>query len=649
MREPTVKQQMKYYRQTRARNQRYAMKKILIGAIFFVMISVIVGSARQTDQPSQQKPAAQQNEQRAATASRASQRSRTITGRVLDEGNQPIEDASIVTFPAGLVNSPQSATTAAKIRPASTDEQGKFALENVAPGAYMIVADVPGYVLAPDINEDKPEQKYYRPGDTVTLRMIKGGVITGTVTSSTGEPVIGVRVNPIRLRDLKNRPAHQTAFDIQREWKTDDRGVYRIYGLAPGAYIIATGGRGIIPLLTSAYDIDAPTYFPSATRDTAAEVIVHSGEELTGIDIRYRDSRGHMISGNVKGTAAASAMSVATVVLSDAATESFVGMAITPMAPGAHGFSFAAVPDGEYMVVATASDYTSASSPRRVVVKGGDVGGVELALAPYGSISGRVTLEPIEGAERKPECKDRRAASIEEAVVLARLDEKNKPKEQQPAGKGFSLFPFPIDSTPNNKGEFKVGMLEAARYHVEPRFPSEDWYVRSITLPADPPATQPKDAALNGVAVKAGDHLTGMSVTITEGAAGLRGRILPSSDAARLPDRLRVHLVPAEKEAADETLRFAEAAAQSDGLFALSNLQPGKYWILIRRGADEASTEAQPRPVAWDAEGRAKLRKEAEAANTAIDLQPCQRVSDYVLRYPSANRPGSKTAASKQP
>jgi hypothetical protein len=29
------------------------------------------------------------------------------------------------------------------------------------------------------------------------------------------------------------------------------------------------------------------------------------------------------------------------------------------------------------------------------------------------------------------------------------------------------------------------------------------------------------------------------------------------------------------------------------------------------------------------------LRREAEAANTAVDLKPCQRVSDYELRYPA--------------
>jgi hypothetical protein len=525
------------------------------------------------------------------------------------------------------LNSSQSVATAAKIRPTSTDEQGKFALENLTPGAYMVFADVPGYVIAPDIDDNNREQKYYRPGDSLTIRMIKGGVITGTVTTSAGEPVVGVRVNPIRLRDLKGRVARQNAFDLQREWKTDDRGLYRIYGLEPGVYLLSTGGKGLIQLTTEGYDQDAPTYYPSATRDSATELTVHSGEELMGIDIRYRDSKGHAISGSVSGATAPSPMVLITVILSDAVTEAFAGMSMAPMAPGTHAFAFDGVPDGEYVLVAVASDYNSGSPPRKVTIKGADVTGLELAITPFGSIEGRVALEQALGAERKAECQNRSTAQLEEVVILARPDVKSK--EQASAAKAFRLSPFPSDSTPNNKGEFKLPGLEAARHHVAARMPTEDWYIRRITLPPDAPATQPKDAAQNGVAVKTGERVAGMTITIAEGAAQVRGRVQTATEGARLPAAMRLHLIPAEKESAEETLRFIEVSVESDGAFALTNLAPGKYWVLV----DESSTDNPPRPMAWDGEGRKRLRKEGEAANVALELQPCQRLADYVLRY----------------
>lgn len=124
-----------------------------------------------------------------------------------------------------------------------------------------------------------------------------------------------------------------------------------------------------------------------------------------------------------------------------------------------------------------------------------------------------------------------------------------------------------------------------------------------------------------------------MNITIAEGAAGVRGRVLSATGGARIPAALRLHLIPAEKESSDETLRFVEAAVESDGTFTLKNIAPGKYWVLARALADEASTNDPPRQMAWDSEGRRRLRKEGEATNIALELQPCQRLTDYIMRY----------------
>src|SRR5205823_2122089 len=79
---------------------------------------------------------------------------------------------------------------------------------------------------------------------------------------------------------------------------TDDRGVFRIFGLPPGSYLVFAGGRGINGYAVNAFDNDAPTYAPASTRDTATEIQVLSGEEKT-VDIHYRGDAGHSVSGNV--------------------------------------------------------------------------------------------------------------------------------------------------------------------------------------------------------------------------------------------------------------------------------------------------------------------------------------------------------------
>jgi protocatechuate 3,4-dioxygenase beta subunit len=642
-----------------SRKMRRRMSKLFFIGLF---LTLAIGASAQPASPAtQDKPAAplsaQPAQSPAATPSSSqtqavprSPRSRTITGRVVDQNNAPLEDTTILSLPAGLANAQQAAMTAASIRPTSSDEQGRFSIDNVAPGAYLIYADLPGYVAAPDDNEAR-EPKYYRPGDTASIRMIKGGIITGTVSTMTGEPIIGIKVNAIRLRDSKGGAMSQNVFDLRREFRTDDRGVYRIYGLLPGTYLISTGGRSIVPVLTGAYDSDAPTYYPSATRDTAAEVTVHSGEEMGTIDIRYRDYTGHAMSGTVSGATAGRSMSVVGVILSDAVTQAFFGLAVMPMAQGAQSFQFDGIPDGEYIIAATTSDSSAGSPPRRVTVKGADASGIELTIAPYVSIAGRVVLEPVPAAERKADCQPRRASSIEETVLLARADnqasEQTDGKTQPPArqAKPFSLFPFPVDSTPNNKGEFKISRLDAGRQHIVIRFPSEDWYVRSLKLPPQPPATEARDAARNGVTVKSGEQVQGLTITLAEGAAGLRGRVVQATEGARLPERLRLHLVPAEKEAADEVLRYYEAEVKGDG-FELQNLSPGRYFVIARRAADDRASEDSPLPVAWDTDARQRLHQRAEAANTVLELKPCQRMIDYSFKYAPAAR--KKAEASTQ-
>ena len=93
--------------------------------------------------------------------------------------------------------------------------------------------------------------------------------------------------------------------------------------------------------------------------------------------------------------------------------------------------------------------------------------------------------------------------------------------------------------------------------------------------------------------------------------------------------------MPVERENADNTLRYAETNIAPDGAFAFANLAPGRYWLLARVALPDAD-EAESRPLAWDAKTRAQLRREAETANAALELKPCQRAADYELRFTPA-------------
>jgi hypothetical protein len=107
-----------------------------------------------------------------------------------------------------------------------------------------------------------------------------------------------------------------------------------------------------------------------------------------------------------------------------------------------------------------------------------------------------------------------------------------------------------------------------------------------------------------------------------------------TSPATRLPP-LRVHLIPAEREPADNALRYAESSVAADGTFGFANLAPGRYWVLARPDPAADSPENSPRPLAWDVDTRARLRREAETANAPVVLAPCRRILDFVLANPA--------------
>jgi hypothetical protein len=89
---------------------------------------------------------------------------------------------------------------------------------------------------------------------------------------------------------------------------------------------------------------------------------------------------------------------------------------------------------------------------------------------------------------------------------------------------------------------------------------------------------------------------------------------------------MRIHLVPAELDSANDVVRYYETTAQARGNFAFSNIAPGRYWLLAI--ASKSAIDKSP-PAAWDANERRKLRQQAESAGKAIELLPCQEIKDY--------------------
>jgi carboxypeptidase family protein len=536
-----------------------------------------------------------------------------ISGRVVTEDGQPVPRAAVSITASGKTDRRVSV---------NTDEEGNFRAEGLDAAAYVVSASAPGYVFRPRNEPGARRAGFNYIGEVVTITMLKGGVITGRVVNAAGEPVVGVPVTAERVRDEDGRPLpapEKAAASSQRQ--TDDRGVYRWYGLAPGSYVICAGGSSGLSTRPTPFEGRMLVCHPSAPRVAAAEVTAPGGE-VSGIDIRYRVERGYVISGKITGLP--STVGPAQVVLLKAGSD--LPMATTSPQPSGleRGYAIYGVPNGDYEIIAvrnfSGDESAFASPPRRVVVNGRDVGRIDLALSALAALAGRVTMEKT---ARK--CEGARDSRLSEIVVRAHRDEPGEKGDAQPSP--FWLQP---SGEVNEVGAFSIRGLKAGRYRLETPLPGADWYVKEMRLDGAPVTSG--DLARNGVTLKSGERLPGALITLGGGAAGVKGKVVAEGD-ARLPARMLAHLAPAEPEARDEALRFVETRVEGDGFFSFSNLAPGKYWLLARPISDSEPNDKPARPAAWDAAERAKLRREAEAANIVIELKPCQRVSDYTFRY----------------
>ncbi len=445
--------------------------------------SIAALSAPQLETAGSQKPSPAANSD--AAKDQKESKPGSIKGRVVGDDGQPMANIPVVATPIGrgAMRRPGQGGQGAQ---SNTDDDGAFEFEGLAPASYAISASAPGYITPPPI-EDEESQGVYRVGDAANITLVRGGVITGRVTNVAGEPLTGVNVNATRVGGLDGEADNQLVFQgFGRNWRTDDRGVYRVYGLVPGAYIVQAGGsRGAGPNLLSPFSDDAPTYYPSSTRDAATPVSVRAGEEISGIDIRYRGDKGRVVSGRcVAKTADGAPFSPTQIVLSVAGSEAVVSttmqMDAGPMNRGrmtradSRGFAFYGVPDGEYEVIARRSgngaESDAISAPRRVSVRGADVGGIELTLTPLASLIGRIVVD-----KKAPLCQNPRASSLEEVLISAERDQAQI-RETALASRLTANRP----AAPGATGEFILRNLEAGRHRVITRLPDENWFVRAI-------------------------------------------------------------------------------------------------------------------------------------------------------------------------
>lgn len=317
-----------------------------------------------------------------------------ISGVVTDGATgQPLAGAYVQ-----LTNQTPGVAAAAVPRPRlTTDSRGRFIFTKLPPSAnYILVVSRPGYL----------DGGYKRlPGSTAQSRigLIVGGwfsaadvqmwkpsSISGTVRDERGEPVVGT---PVRVL-LRVRIGGASRWAAGPVSETDDRGVYRIAGLQPGAYVVqvpsiqvtlpsgqitmyespapratagaaapttrqipdilrGADGHGVLLTPGSAYQA---MFHPAAPVVSEAQVIeLTFGEEHKGADVALRQVPTVTVSGTVVGPPEAVAGLPVRLVPVGHESLGPAGETGLTKTDATGAFTFVNVPEGQYTLMASRS------------------------------------------------------------------------------------------------------------------------------------------------------------------------------------------------------------------------------------------------------------------------------------------------------
>lgn len=530
----------------------------------------------------------------------------SVAGRVR-EGERGVAGVNVVVM---------SADPSQRFKPAGrarTDAEGRYRITGVPPGKYVVTPMAPAYVLLDISNFPPGKPLTLSAGDSVEdtdFRLLRGGVITGRVTDADGNPVVMEPVS-VTPADPKSEQQHSRFFSVdQRDIATDDRGVYRIYGLQPGLYRVSIGGDGRT-LRAPGARYYRRTFHPSATEESQAKVVeVPLGGEVADVDITlgppektFRVS-GRFLSADTNQPVPVSSFGYGKL---DPATGRPLGEYTGGSANARGEFQAAGLAPGRYKLFAypgslESVDWYSDSTPFEITDS--DVSGVVVKLHRGSTVSGVLTVEGL---------RDRAAAArmLTGVRVYGVASQRGEALEAGPGG-----FVRPVSVGPD--GSFTVTGVRPGRLRLEVSA-SE---VKGLAFSrVEVNGTEQRE----GISIAEGSQVTGVRVVLVYGSATLRGQVNVATGSV-LPQGARMFVVV--RRVGGPENRFSKGGeADARGLFQIEGLPAGEYEVQANSFApNRPALVSEPVRVSVNEGGDVTVNVTlAQAPNTPVQVEVRQQ------------------------
>jgi Carboxypeptidase regulatory-like domain len=462
---------------------------------------------------------------------------------------------------------------------ATTDQDGFYRITNVAPGNYELVPSAPAFVMADFKN---PKNKNVLVGEdenveNIDFALVRGGVVTGRVSDAEGRPVIQQQVSIYPADALNEHSQERPAYPVSGA-STDDRGIYRVYGLVPGRYKVAAGRSedGSSASFGSTRIIYKQVFHPDVSEHRKAIVIeVTEGSEATNIDLtlgpsiqtfsvsgRFVDAEGLPVPNLRVGIQRGTAQRV-----------EFVNTFGMSNAQG--DFIMEGLIPGKYGIYLPANQSSGMHAERvSFDIVDHDLSGLTVRLLKGASVSGVVVLDTEDRAARQ---------GLSQLQLRAFV--------MSPSGEGGLGSSAVSPVSPD--GNFSLRGLPGGILHIN---------LGSITNPYPPTGFSIVRVERDGVVapprsleIKDGEQLTNIRVVISYGTARIRGVVKLENGSLPEGTRIFVRLTKAGERPAQSFNNMRPPQVDARGHFLIEGIPAGTYEVVASVVGAMAPMPAPPR------------------------------------------------------
>lgn len=480
-----------------------------------------------------------------------------ITGRIM-VGDKPVPGVPVVAASGEL------GPDRREFARATADYEGNYRLTGLPAGRYNISPLTPTMTGPSDsMYGGTGRSVIVGEGETVEkidFSLTRTGVITGRITDADGRPVIEERVQ-LSPADGSNGGRFRFGFQSPFMYQTDDRGIYRLYGIPPGRYTLSIGfapqdGMVRVGMVTRGYY--QRTYYPGETDIKKAAIIdVPEGGEVKDIDIRLgQRSQSFTVAGRV--VEADTGRPISNLLIGygsyNPSQKRLASFGFGQTRTDARGqFSLEGIVPGSFAAFIWSEGETY-SEPVRFEVTDADVSGLEIKVRRGATISG---FAQIEGTSDKS--------------VLARLSQLTLGASLQA---NTLTPPENRTATINPDGSFRMTGLSPGKASLFIYGYPQPKDIRLVRVERDG-APQP-----GGIEVAPGAEITNVRVVFEYGSGGIRGTVRVEN--GELPDGTSMFIIVQKPGDGVSARPVSYTQADTRGRFQVEGLAPGEYQVLLR-------------------------------------------------------------------